>query len=200
MKVLLIGASGTIGKEIYAFLKNHHEVIRAGRNGSDIQVDITDEASIQQMYEQTGIIDAVINASGRAGFSPINELTPEKNEVGLNSKLKGQINLVLLGIPYVADGGSFTLTTGVMMDDPIPQGASAAMANGAVRSFVKASAIEMPRSIRINAVSPTVLEESFEKLGSYFRGFQPVPGKKVAQAYVKSLEGKQTGEHYEVYE
>ncbi|EZH67039.1 short-chain dehydrogenase [Bacillaceae bacterium JMAK1] len=200
MRILLIGASGTIGSKVYERLEKQHEVIRAGRSGADVTVDITDEESIRAMYEQVGEVDAVINASGRAGFAPLEELTPEKNELGLMSKLKGQINLVLLGIPYVKDHGSFTLTTGVMMDDPIPQGASAAMANGAVRSFVKASAIEMPRGIRINAVSPTVLEESYEKLGSFFKGFQPVAGEKVALAYSKSAEGMQTGQNYEVYE
>ncbi|AXF57185.1 short chain dehydrogenase [Salicibibacter kimchii] len=199
MKILLVGANGTIGSNIYDRLKQDHEIIRAGRNGADAQVDITDEASIRDMYEKTGNVDAVINASGSAGFAPISELTPEKNETAINSKMKGQINLVLLGLPYVNDGGSFTLTSGVMMDDPIPQGSSAAMANGAIRSFVTSAAIEMPRGIRINSVSPSLLQESAERIGHLFAGFEPVPGDKVALAYQKSVEGMQTGQSYEIY-
>lgn len=199
MKVLIVGASGTIGNEVTKLLKDDHEIIRAGRNGADVQVDITSEESIQKMYEQIGNVDAVVNASGGANFSPVTELTPELNEKGIQSKLKGQVNLVLLGLDYMNANGSFTLTTGVMMDDPIAQGASAAMANGGVRSFVKAAAIEMPRGIRINSVSPNAVQESWERLHSLFPGFNPVPAGRVALAYKKSVYGLQTGENYEVY-
>ncbi|MBP1947442.1 short chain dehydrogenase [Virgibacillus litoralis] len=199
MRILVVGAAGTIGKEIVRELGGNHSIIRAGRNGADVSVDITSEDSIREMYKKIGKVDAVVNASGGANFTAVSELTPELNEKGIESKLKGQINLVLLGMEYVNDGGSFTLTTGVMMDDPIPLGASAAMANGGVKAFVKASSIEMPRGIRINSVSPNIVQESWEKLGKFFAGFDPVPAGRVARAFVKSVDGMQTGNNYEVY-
>ncbi|MBT2214854.1 short chain dehydrogenase [Virgibacillus dakarensis] len=199
MKILLIGASGTIGKEVKTALEADHEIICAGRNGFDVKVDITSTESIQEMYERVGSIDAVVNASGGANFAPITELTPEINEKGIESKLKGQINLVLLGLNHITDHGSFTLTTGIMMDDPIRQGASAAMANGGVKAFVKSAAVEMPRGIRINSVSPNAVQESWERLESFFQGFEPVPAHRVALAYKKSVLGAQTGQNYEVY-
>ncbi len=199
MKIILVGASGTIGKAIAEELGKNHKIIRAGRNGQDVKVDITSVDSIKNMYQQAGKVDAVINAAGGANFAPVTELTPELNEMGIESKMKGQVNLVLLGMDYVHDKGSFTLTTGVMMDDPIAQGASAAMANGGVKAFVKASSIELPRGIRINSVSPNILQESFDKLGDFFRGFEAVPASRVALAYKKSVEGLQTGQNYEVY-
>ncbi|HEX6593152.1 MAG TPA: short chain dehydrogenase [Bacillota bacterium] len=199
MKILVVGASGTIGKEVVKQLESEHEIIRASRNSGDVQVDLTSIDSIKKMYQQIGNIDAVVNAAGRATFAPLTRLTPELNTMGIESKQKGQINLVLLGLDHVTDGGSFTLTTGIMMDDPIPQGASAAMANGAVKHFVKASAIEMPRGIRINSVSPNAVEESWERLKPYFIGFEAVPVQRVALAYVKSVCGAQTGQNYEVY-
>ncbi|WP_420094243.1 short chain dehydrogenase [Paenibacillus faecalis] len=199
LKVIIVGASGTIGQAIAKEFEKNHEVIRAGRNGLDVTVDITSAQSIKKMYEQIGKVDAVISATGGAHFAPVSELTPELNEIGIESKLKGQINLVLLGMDYVNDGGSFTLTTGIMMDDPIPQGASAAMANGGVKAFVKSAAIEMPRGIRINSVSPNVLQESWETYGDFFQGFVAVPASRVALAYKKSVNGAQTGQNYEVY-
>jgi NAD(P)-dependent dehydrogenase (short-subunit alcohol dehydrogenase family) len=199
MRILLIGASGTIGKEVKKQLEKDHEIIHAGRSGVDLQVDITSEESIKQMYKHVGEVDAVINACGKANFSPVTELTPELNEKAIKSKLTGQINLVLLGLEYVNDSGSFTLTTGIMMDDPIPQGSSAAMANGGVRAFVKAAAIEMPRGIRINCVSPNAVQESWERLEPLFQGFDPVPASRVALAYKKSVCGMQNGQNYEVY-
>ncbi|MGE7826978.1 short chain dehydrogenase [Paenibacillus sp. NPDC093718] len=199
MKIIIVGASGTIGQAVAQELGKDHEIIRAGRNGTDVTVDITSMDSIKNMYEQVGKVDAVISATGGAHFASITELTPELNQIGIESKLKGQINLVLLGMDYVNDSGSFTLTTGIMMDDPIPLGASAAMANGGVKAFVKSASIEMPRGIRINSVSPNVLQESLGKYGKFFPGFEAVPASRVVLAFKKSVEGAQTGQNYEVY-
>ena len=199
MRIIVVGASGTIGRAVVQELGNKHEIIRAGRNGLDVKVDMTSVESIKNMYEQVGKVDAVISTAGSADYAPLTELTPELNEIGINYKLKGQMNLVLLGMDYVNDYGSFTLTTGILMDDPIPQGASAAMVNGGVKAFVKAAAIEMPRGIRINSVSPNLVQESLEKFGNMFPGFEAVPASRVALAYRKSVEGAQTGQNYEVY-
>ncbi|MCM3078543.1 MULTISPECIES: short chain dehydrogenase [Brevibacillus] len=199
MRILLIGASGTIGSAVRKELEARHEVISAGRNGADVKVDITSTDSIEAMYQTVGKVDAVISATGSTYFGSLLELTPENNEISIQGKLKGQINLVLLGLNHVHDQGSFTLTTGIIMDDPIVGGASSAMAGGAIRAFVKAAAIEMPRGIRINNVSPTVLEEALQTYGDYFPGYEPVPASRVAQAYRKSVEGAQTGQTFTVY-
>lgn len=199
MKIIVVGANGTLGKAICDELSPGHEIISAGRSAGDVTVDITSPQSIKAMYEQTGSVDAVICAAGDAYFGRLEELTPERNEIAILSKLKGQINLVLLGQDYVNDRGSFTLTTGVIMDDPIVGGISSAMAGGAVRAFVKAAAIELPRGIRVNNVSPNVLEESMDSYGPFFPGFEPIPAARAAKAYRKSVEGAQTGQTYRVY-
>lgn len=199
MKILLIGASGTLGSAVKELLEKKADVITAGRHSGDVTVDITSVDSIKKMYAQVGKVDAIVSATGSATFSPLTELTPEKNAVTISSKLGGQINLVLLGINSLNDNGSFTLTTGIMMEDPIVQGASAAMANGAVTAFAKSAAIEMPRGLRINTVSPNVLEESWDRLEAFFQGFNPVPAERVARAFEKSVFGAQTGESYRVY-
>lgn len=199
MKILLIGATGTIGRAVREELAMNHEVITAGRNGADVFVDITIPESIKEMYETVREVDAVISATGATYFGPLQDMTPENNDISIQSKLSGQINLVILGLHHISDQGSITLTSGVTMDDPIAGGASAAMACGAIRAFVQSASVEMPRGIRINNVSPTVLEESMEKYGPYFKGFIPVSASKVVQAYRKSVEGAQTGKTYTVY-
>ncbi|TLS51256.1 short chain dehydrogenase [Paenibacillus antri] len=199
MRILLIGAAGTIGSAVHKELVSRHEVIAAGRHAGDVRVDITSDESIAAMYEAVGKVDAVISTPGATYFGALEDMTPEHNEISIRSKLAGQVNLVLLGHPYVNDRGSFTLTTGILMDDPVLGGASAAMASGGVKAFVQAAAIEMPRGIRINNVSPNVLEESKEKYEPFFPGFVPVPSPRVAQAYRKSVEGGQTGKTYTVY-
>lgn len=197
MRILVVGASGTIGSSVVKLLEQdkNNKVICASRHGKDVQVDIRSEESIQKMYEQVGKVDAVISTAGGAKFSPVSELTPNINAAGIEDKQKGQINLVLLGMDYVKDNGSFTLTTGIMMDDPIVQGSSIAMVNGAIKYFVQAAAGEMSRGIRLNSVSPNVVEESWDKLKDYFPGFKPTPVRDVALGYKKSLYQKQSGKN-----
>ena len=110
----------------------------------------------------------------------------------------GQINVVLAGLHRINDGGSFTLTSGILNRDPIQYGSSAAMVNGAIDGFVKSAALEMPRGIRINCVSPTVISEAMEGYAPYFRGYQPVTAARAALAYSKSVEGLQTGQIFTV--
>lgn len=198
MKIVLIGASGTIGQAVERELAERHEVIRVGRTSGDYQVDIRDAASIRQLFEKTGRFDALVSATGSVHFGALAEMQAEQFAVGLNDKLMGQVNLLLIGREFINDGGSFTLTSGILSDDPIVAGTSASMVNGALNSFVKAAAIELPRGLRVNIISPTVLVEAMDSYGPFFRGFRPVPAVDVALAYAKSVEGKQTGQVYTV--
>jgi len=199
MKILLIGGTGLLGSGVKKELEGRHEIICAARNNADVEVDISKPDSIKKMFEQVGKVDAVISATGSTHFGPLKEMTPEMNEITIENKLKGQINLLLLGMDYVNDNGSFTLTTGILMDEPIYCGASAAMANGGVTAFAKTAAAEAPRGIRINTVSAGVFQESSEELRGLFPGFDPVPLKKVALSFRKSVEGIQTGQNYKIY-
>jgi len=192
MKILLIGASGMLGKAVDAELCPRHEIVRASRK-ADLQVDISNPASIRAMFAGVGPVDAVACAAGHVVFAPLAELTPEKYAVGLNDKLMGQVNLVLLGMANVRTGGSFTLVSGVLSRDPIRAGSSASMVNGALDAFVRAAAIELPRGLRINSVSPTVFEEAMPAYGPFFPGFKPVPVAQAALAFAKSIEGARTG-------
>ncbi|MGY2288968.1 short chain dehydrogenase [Pseudomonas sp. SDO528_S397] len=196
MKILLIGASGTVGSAIKAELSQRHEVISIGRTSGDFHVDIRDSASIRKLFEQTGRFDALVCAAGSVNFLPLADMSASDFDLGLQDKLMGQVNLLLIGREFANDGASFTFTSGILNRDPIRTGASAALVNGALDGFIKAAAIELPRGLRINSVSPTVLVEAMGSYAPYFRGFKPAPGAEVALAYAKSVEGLQTGQTY----
>ncbi len=198
MRVLIIGATGIIGEAVVGELGPRHDILTAGRSSGDLRVDITNLDSIKAMFEHAGQVDAVVSATGKVKFAPMEAMTAADYEIGLKDKLMGQVNLVLIGRAFVSEGGSFTLTSGVLDRDPIRQGTSASMVNGAVNAFVMAAAIEMWRGQRINAVSPTVIDEAMEGYAAFFRGFQPVPAARAALAYAKSVEGAQTGQVYRV--
>ncbi|WP_095101216.1 short chain dehydrogenase [Pseudomonas sp. Irchel 3A5] len=198
MKIVLIGASGTIGSAIAQELAQRHEIVRAGRNSGEEQVDISDSASIRKLFERIGRFDAVVCAAGNVKFAPLAEMNESDFALGLQDKLMGQVNLLLIGREFANDGASFTFTTGVLSHDPIRAGASASLVNGAIDAFVRAAAIELPRGMRVNSVSPNVLIEAMDSYAPYFRGFKPVAAADVALAYAKSVEGLQTGQTYHV--
>ena len=198
MKILLIGASGTIGSAIAEELAPRHEIVRIGRTSGEAQVDISDSGSIRKLFERVGNFDALVCAAGNVTLAPLADMSEKDFALGLQDKLMGQVNLLLIGREFANDGASFTLTTGVLNRDPIRTGASASLVNGALDAFVRAAAIEMPRGMRVNSVSPTVLVEAMDSYAPYFRGFKPVPAAEVALAYAKSVEGLQTGQVYVV--
>jgi NAD(P)-dependent dehydrogenase (short-subunit alcohol dehydrogenase family) len=194
VKIIVIGAEGDIGKAVCEELGVRHGVIRAGRSRGDVQVDITDRASVDAMYARTGTVDAVISTAGEVHFGPLQDFSQETFMIGLQNKVMGQVNLVLAGLHTVTEGGSFTLTSGVLDRDPIRMGAGAATANGALGGFAVGAAIEMPRGLRINVVSPGLLDVSVPRYGAWFPGHEPVSSKRVGLAYAKSVEGAITGQ------
>ncbi|HXH33797.1 MAG TPA: short chain dehydrogenase [Plantibacter sp.] len=191
MRILLIGASGHIGQAAHAALGERHEVVAVSRSTSP-SVDTTDEASVEALFADVGEVDAVIVAVGSVPFKPLDALTRDDYRAAFLGKVLSQLDVVRIGTPFLRDGGSFTLTTGILAREAIATGAAASMANGALESFVIGAAAELPRGIRINAVSPTVLEDAPGYHDS-FPGFAPVASDVVGLAFVKAVEGVATG-------
>ncbi len=200
MKILIIGGNGTIGSKLYRHLSQKHEVITAGRNSGDVQVDMTDTRSITTMFEKTGNLNALVCTAGEAKWADFETLTEEDFHIGIKSKLMGQVNLVRIGKNYLSPGGSFTLSTGILADHPVLMTTSAAMVNGAIHSFVKAACLELKNNLRINAVSSGLVEDAVAHYGDYFPGHNPIPMKKVVNGFVKSIEGAATGQIIRIYD
>lgn len=198
MKIIVIGASGTIGRAVSEELSQRHEVIRVGRTRGDYQVDITSQESVEALFAQTGEVDAIVSTTGNLHFGPLSTMTDSQFNLGLQDKLLGQIRLALVGQHFLRDGGSITLVSGIVAQEPIAQGVNATTVNAGLEGFVRAVACELPRGIRINLISPTVLSESLAAYGDFFPGFPSVPAAAVAQAYRRSIEGVQTGRIYPV--
>jgi NAD(P)-dependent dehydrogenase (short-subunit alcohol dehydrogenase family) len=194
MAVLVIGASGHVGTAALAALSKSHEIIGVGRS-TDPGVDITDPESIRRLFDTVGHVDAVVVSAGTVPFGPVVDLTREDYLDAFHGKVLPQLDVVRIGVPFVRDRGSFTLTSGITAREPVPEGAAAALANGALESFVVAAATELPRGIRINVVSPTVLEGT-EEFYDAFPGFNHVSTSAVGRAFLKSVDGVQTGQVY----
>lgn len=198
MKIIIVGATGTIGKKVTDELAKRHEVIKVGNSKGEINVDILSEASIEKMYKSIGSFDALVSTTGSGHFGPLSDMTIENFKVGLNSKLLGQISLVLIGQKFIKPKGSFTLTSGILSEDPVVYGANLSAVNGGVNGFVVGAAIELQSGVRINAVSPGVVEDS-PGYFPYFQGHIPVKMDRVVAAYVKAVEGSLTGQVIKVF-
>ncbi|MCX2746063.1 short chain dehydrogenase [Mangrovivirga sp. M17] len=200
MRILLVGATGTIGKHLDNHFSKNHEVIRVSRNDGDIKADITKPETIKQMFEKAGDIDAVISATGGAFFGPLNELDYKKGMDSFGNKAMGQINLILEGQHFLKKGTSISIISGILSEDPIKNSSALSMVNGAINSFIKAASLEMfEKGIRLNAISPGLVEDSVDELGEAFPGHNPVSMKRVIKAYEKSVLGLVNGEIIKVY-
>ena len=192
MRILLVGATGTIGEAVASALDGRHEVVLASRQKAHERVDISDPSSIRALYARVGRVDAVVSAAGRAAFKPLGDLNDEDFVFSLGHKLMGQVNLVRFGIASVADGGSFTITSGVLAQHPAPGTAAISLVNSALEGFGRAAALEAPRGIRVNVVSPPWVTETLKAMGMPLDG--GLPAAVVARAYARSVEGKETGQ------
>ena len=191
MKIVVIGATGTIGKAVAGALVKRHSVVRVGNKKGDYQVDLASPDSIKKLLRDVAPFDALVCAAGLAKFGPLKELTDEDFHLGLSNKLMGQINLVRIGLSHITDRGSFTLTSGILSQEPMPGSAAISPVNAGIEGFVRAAALEMPRGVRINAVSPPWVKETLEAMG--MDSSSGMPAATVAKAYVESVEGAKNG-------
>jgi NAD(P)-dependent dehydrogenase (short-subunit alcohol dehydrogenase family) len=191
VKIVVIGATGTIGKPLSDTLASKHDVVRVSRKGS-VKADIEDVGSLKKLFEQVKDIDAVVCCAGSAAFKPLAQLTDADFQLSIKSKLMGQVNLVRIAMSYVKDGGSITLTGGVLAHEPMQGGAAISMVNAGIEGFVTGAAIEMPRGIRLNLVSPPWISETLAAFKMDPSG--GIPAAACAKAYVAAIEEKYQGQ------
>ena len=198
MKIIIVGATGTMGKHLASAWEKDHEILRVGSKSGDIQADIISPESIENLFRQAGSFDALICTAGPSYVGPWKKMTDKEFRRGIDGKLMGQVNLVLIGQHYINPKGSFTLITGALTHEPQLNFANASATNGAVEAFVRAAAIELDNGIRINAVSPTVIENSPHYF-PFFPGDIPVTMKQLEYGFRKSVFGANTGQVIKPY-
>jgi NAD(P)-dependent dehydrogenase (short-subunit alcohol dehydrogenase family) len=192
MRILVIGAKGTIGTAVVKALSAGNEIIEASRSHTAVKVDIRDPESIRAMYKRAGKVDAVVSAAGSGAWKPLAELTDDDFRMSLQYKLMGQVNVVRYGFDHVADGGSLTVTSGILSRDPMPGSVAISLVNSGLEGFVRAAALEAPRRIRVNVVSPPWVTETLEQMK--MTGVPGLSAAVVARAYALSVNGGMTGQ------
>jgi NAD(P)-dependent dehydrogenase (short-subunit alcohol dehydrogenase family) len=191
MRILIVGATGTIGKAVVEALRSGNEIVEASQNSTPLTVDISDPGAIRAMYDKAGKFDAVVCAAGNAKFMPLADLSDADFDFSIRNKLMGQVNLVRYGFDYVRDGGSFTITSGILSRTPMQGSGAVSLVNAGLEGFTRAAALEAPRGIRVNVVSPPWVTETLKEYG-----MDPtigLPASVVAKAYVESVNGRATG-------
>ncbi len=184
-RALLVGATGTIGSAVAAALRAEAvEVVSAARSGADESVDLSDPGDVRAMLARVGTVDAIVSCAGAARFVPLLDATDEDWSFSLANKLMGQINLVRFGAANVRDGGSITLTTGVLAERPMPGSSIISTVNAGLQGFVRSAGLELT-ALRVNAVSPGWVAETLSAMGK--DPSAGIPAAQVAQAYVRAM-------------
>ena len=195
-KIIVIGASGIIGRAIADQLDKNHDVIRVGNRQGEYTVDLAAKESIEALFEKIGTVDAVICAAGQSRFAPLLTSRDEDFTAGINNKLMGQINVARTACRYLTKTGSITLTSGLLAREPWPGTVPTAMVNAGLEGFVRAAALDLPQGLRINTVSPIFVTETAVKLGMDTTG--SMSASETAKAYQASLTGEMTGQVLDV--
>ena len=191
-KIVVVGATGRLGRVVVGGL-NDYEVIRAGRSGPDLKIDALNFESVSDVFASIGTFDGLISCIGGTPFKTFEELTMEDFALGLSKKCFSQLNLAKAAIPYLTENGSITLTSGIIGDEPILAGSCAAAANGALNMCVSTLAAEYAGKLRINIVSPSIIENSVEDYGMLFDGFEPTSKKRIVEAYRRTISAQISG-------
>jgi len=193
MKIVVIGATGTIGSAIVKLLKQEHEVITVSRSAGDHRADITDKGSLERVLGAIGKVNAIVSAAGNAVFKPLAELTDADFEKCLHDKLMGQVNVVRVGAQHILADGSITITSGVLAQEPMPGGAAISLVNAGLEGFARAAALELQSAkVRVNVVSPPWVRETL--IAFKMDPSLGLPATEVAKAYAHCVEGSATGQ------
>ena len=188
MKIIIAGASGRIGKEVVKALSVSHDIVPVGSKSGDVQCDYTVPESVSEMFAKIGEFDSLISViGGDSIFKPFAGLTDDDYRYGFERKFLGQIRFLKLGENFVRDNGSFVFTSGFLSQYPNPASIATGPLNAAVNTFVKNTASLLPRSIRINVVSPAPIVEPTQE------GRGLVTAAETAKSYVEAVEGNMTG-------
>lgn len=200
MRIIVVGGAGTIGRRLVPALHSHgHDVVVAGRTSGDVRVDLTSHETIESLYREVGQIDGVVSIAAHGALDEFSALTSAALYDNMRAKFFGQVDLVLTGQHHCADGASFTLTSGIFADQPWPHVTGGGVISGALHSFVLSAAIELPRRMRINVVSPTMIGDSVDAFAADFPGMRPVPMDELVDHYLHCIEGDNTGRVIRAY-
>ena len=192
-KIIVVGATGKLGRVVVEGLRKDYEVIRAGRSGPDLKIDAFDFESVSDVLASVGPFDGLVSCIGGTPFKTFEELTMEDFAAGLSTKCFSQLNLAKAAIPFLSENGSITLTSGIIGDEPIIAGSCAAAANGALNMCVSTLAAEYAGKLRINVVSPSIIENSVDHYGMLFDGFEPTSNESIIHAYRRTISAPITG-------
>jgi len=190
MKVLVIGATGTLGSAVADALEGaSHQVVKASRSGP-VRVDLEDPATLDGLFDEVPELDAVVCCAASGPLVDLAAVTDAEFAAGVQGKLLGQVALARRALRRLRDGGSVTLTGGTFAA-PLAGGSLGALVNAGLEGFVTNAAAELPRGLRINLVSPGWVAETLESLG--MDPADGTPAAEVARAYVDAVAGTAQG-------
>lgn len=165
--IIVIGGSSSIGAAVakQAVARGAHVVLAGRRLSSTVengvrseQVDVTDAASLQRLFETVGQFDHLVYTAGPAvQAKALIETDLNLAQDNFNVKLWGSLRAIQSALPFLAERGSITLTSGQLGRKTVAGQFIKTGINAATEALGKQLAKELaPR--RVNVVSPGVID------------------------------------------
>ncbi|WP_028938341.1 short chain dehydrogenase [Pseudonocardia spinosispora] len=189
MRIIVVGASGMLGRAVVAALRDAHDVIPVSRR-SAVSVDLADVSSVGRLFTEVADVDSVVCCAANVPLTPLPELTDAGVAADVQAKMFGQVSLTLSAAARLNSGGSIVLTGGTFVT-PIRGSSIGALVNTGLSGFVRSAAAELPRGLRLNLVSPGWISETLTAMGEDPASGTPVSV--VADAYRALVEGTAQG-------
>lgn len=188
MRILIIGASGTIGSAVAGELDDSgYVVLGASRRNARFSVDIGDGTSMRSLLERLRAVDALICTVGSGVYVPEADARMRGFDRALEPTVSGQMTLVRESLTHVRE--CIVLTAGMVAQDAEDAMVATPMSDGSLERFVRAAALEFA-SPRVNVVAPPLVHETARRLGAA----NGVPAGRVAKMYRRVLESDAHGE------
>lgn len=173
-KALVIGAASGIGwATARALAAEGDRVTLADRNLDGAQaraaelgdphsaahVEVTDEASVQALFDQTEALDVVVNCAGFGSLGLITDLAVAEFRSVVDVCLNGAFIVAKYAGQKLREGGSLVSISSLNGRQPAVGMSAYCSAKAGLSMLTQVAALEMgPRGIRVNAVSPGFVE------------------------------------------
>lgn len=175
-KILVVGGSSGMGRAAAkAFLDAGAEVWIASRSAEKLnaaaarldggallhtyQLDMGDSAQVEDCAKHLADgLDHVVISASQAAHGAFSDLPVNAVETMFASKFMGPYRVAQALLPTLRPGGSITFFSGVLSRRPGFNVAGLAAVNAAVEGLTRALALELGPDVRVNCVSPGMVE------------------------------------------
>jgi 3-oxoacyl-[acyl-carrier protein] reductase len=142
-----------------------------GEPHASAQVNVTDEASVERLFGETGPVDVVVNCAGFGSLGLITDLSVDEFRGVVDVCLNGSFIVAKYAGQQLREGGSLVSISSLNARQPAVGMSAYCSAKAGLSMLTQVAALEWgPRGIRVNAVAPGFVETPLTEGSSLIPG------------------------------